>query len=105
MLYHHTKGENLHISLALRARENMNFPPSGDDITHIRRNKQISSIYFMLIDEILIFISEIESVSVTDITHSVTDIGLSDYFHCLPSYFCTSCLPLLVTAGTRQQSS
>ena len=61
--------------------------------------------YFMLIDEILIFISEIESVSVTDITHSVTDIGLSDYFYCLPSYFCTSCLPLLVTAGTRQQSS
>ena len=48
MLYHHTKGENLHISLALRARENMNFPPSGDDITHIRRNKQISSIYCVM---------------------------------------------------------
>ena len=38
--------------------------------------------YFMLNDEILCSISEIKSISITDITHTVSDIGMPELpFH------------------------
>ena len=44
----------------------------------IRMREWVKTLYFMLNDKILCSFNEIKSISLTDITHTVSDIGMPE---------------------------